>query len=177
MKKLILLLFATLLLSCCNKDDNPLRTNPVDQLPPTTQTGANTFGCLLDGEVFKPGLTNNSLDCVYQNINNEYYFSLQGNRRDANNNIILIGLSTKAKQIEQNNSYQLNENIDGNAYGTYFFNLDFSSTTSTEVGELKITKLDFINNIVAGTFWYDVKDNQGVIHQFRDGRFDKQFTQ
>jgi hypothetical protein len=82
-----------------------------------------------------------------------------------------------AKLIEHKNYYQLNVNIDGNEYGKYFFNLDFSSTTSTEVGELKITKLDFINNIVAGTFWYDVKDNQGVIHQFRDGRFDKQFTQ
>lgn len=29
--------------------------DPIDQLPPETQTGANTFGCLVNGEVFKPG--------------------------------------------------------------------------------------------------------------------------
>ncbi|MFC5981116.1 hypothetical protein [Flavobacterium salmonis] len=44
-------------------------------------------------------------------------------------------------------------------------------------GELKITKLDFTNNIVSGTFWFDVKDDKGVLHQIREGRFDMQFTQ
>jgi len=177
MKHIISLLIITTFLACCNKDDNPIPTNPVDQLPPATQTGANTFGCLLDGQVFKPGLTNNSLDCVYQNINSEYYFSLQGNRRDSNNNLIRLGCSTQNLQIIEGQTYQLKERIDGNANGKYFFNLDFIYTTSTEVGELKITKLDFTNNIVSGTFWFDVKDNKGVIHQIRNGRFDMQFTQ
>jgi hypothetical protein len=177
MKKIISLLIITTFLACCNKDDNPTPTNPVDQLPPATQTGANTFGCLLDGQVFKPGLTNNSLDCVYQFIDNEYYFSLQGNKRDTNNNIILVGLSTKAKQIEQNNTYQLLENIIGNAYGTYAYATIFTYTNQINSGELKITKLDFTNNIVSGTFWYDIKDSQNVVHQVRDGRFDMQFTQ
>nr|WP_315258206.1 hypothetical protein [uncultured Flavobacterium sp.] len=176
MKNLLLLLTIAIALSCCDKDDDKPK-NPIDQLPPATQTGANTFGCLLDGEVFKPGLTNNSLDCVYQNINNEYYFSLQGNRRDTNNNLIRLGCSTQNLQIIEGQTYQLKERIDGNANGKYFFNLDFSYTTTTEVGELKITKLDFTNNIVSGTFWFDVKDSKGVIHQIREGRFDMQFTQ
>nr|WP_315258204.1 hypothetical protein [uncultured Flavobacterium sp.] len=51
------------------------------------------------------------------------------------------------------------------------------TTNTINTGELKIAKLDFTNNIVSGTFWYDVKDNNGVIHQIRDGRFDMQFTQ
>ncbi|MGC8751867.1 hypothetical protein [Hydrotalea sp.] len=29
--------------------------DPVDQLPPETQNGANTFGCLVNAQVFKPG--------------------------------------------------------------------------------------------------------------------------
>jgi hypothetical protein len=29
--------------------------NPVDTLPPATQTGANTFGCLINGKAFTPG--------------------------------------------------------------------------------------------------------------------------
>lgn len=52
----------------CRKDKN---NNPIDQLPPETQTGANTFGCLVNGEVFKPGgaqLNGGSLNSVYQFI-------------------------------------------------------------------------------------------------------------
>jgi len=48
MKRILLLLLTTFTLSCCNNDDdNP--QNPLDQLPPATQTGANTFGCLING--------------------------------------------------------------------------------------------------------------------------------
>lgn len=65
------LLFLSLILlstsSCKDDDDTP--TNPVDQLPPATQTGENTFGCLLDGEVFIPSGGTNPLDCVYQFVN------------------------------------------------------------------------------------------------------------
>ncbi|MGD5408184.1 hypothetical protein QUS89_23100, partial [Xanthomonas citri pv. citri] len=37
--------------SSCRKNKP---ANAVDQLPPETQTGANTFGCLIDGKVFVP---------------------------------------------------------------------------------------------------------------------------
>lgn len=38
----------------CDKE----KLAPIDQLPPATQTGANTFGCLINGEVFKPSGSN-----------------------------------------------------------------------------------------------------------------------
>lgn len=38
-----------LLLIGCSSD-----SNPEDGLPPETQTGANTFGCLIDGKLYKP---------------------------------------------------------------------------------------------------------------------------
>ena len=44
------LLPALLGLSQCKKND----PNPVDQLPPATQTGANTFGCLVNGQPWLP---------------------------------------------------------------------------------------------------------------------------
>ncbi|MFD2726605.1 hypothetical protein [Hyunsoonleella rubra] len=34
--------------TCCNKDDDN-STDPIDQLPPATQTGENTFGYLVNG--------------------------------------------------------------------------------------------------------------------------------
>jgi hypothetical protein len=76
MKNLLLLLTLTLTLSCCDKDDDKPKTE-LEKLPPTTQTGARTFGCLLDGIAFVTGNENLAKDCVYQFVNG-YYFSLQG---------------------------------------------------------------------------------------------------
>ena len=39
--------------SSCNKNEIPPTDNP-PQLPPETQTGANTFGCLVNGKVWLP---------------------------------------------------------------------------------------------------------------------------
>jgi hypothetical protein len=182
MKKIISLLLITTFLACCNKDDNPIPTNPVNQLPPATQTGANTFGCLLDGEVFKPGLTNNSYNCFYQLVDGEYFFVV-GASNQKNGILKSITIGTEKKSISLGETLNLFERINGNAYGAYYRG---NSNTGTDellytsqinTGELKITKLDFTNNIVSGTFWFDVKDNKGVIHQIRNGRFDMQFTQ
>jgi hypothetical protein len=45
--KTTLLFFAITFFNCENND-------PEDQLPPITQTGANTFGAIVDGRVFVP---------------------------------------------------------------------------------------------------------------------------
>ena len=177
MKNIISFLIFAIALNSCNKDNDPKPTNPIDQLPPATQTGANTFGCLLDGEVFKPStIPGNRLDCVYQYVDGGYYFSLQANRRDPNNNLIALGCSTQNLQIFEGQTYQLKDRIDGNAYGKYFLNIEFTYTNTFENGELKITKLDSINNIVSGTFWFNISDFLGNKHEIREGRFDIQFT-
>lgn len=41
-----------LLLVSCSKDT--IKSDPIFQLPPETQTGANTFGCVINGQVFYP---------------------------------------------------------------------------------------------------------------------------
>ena len=59
---LALLLAALLGLSQCKKKRDPA---PEDQLPPATQTGANTFGCLVNGQPWTPqgynGMSNYSV--------------------------------------------------------------------------------------------------------------------
>lgn len=176
MKKLVLLLLTTFTLSSCNnEDDKP--TNPIDQLPPETQIGANTFGCLLDGKAFLPGNGTNPLDCVYQLVDGEFYFALQANKRNSENISVLIGLSTNAKEIVQNSTYTLADNIPANAYGTYALAGIFNTTNDNiYTGELHITHLDQTNYIVSGTFWFDIIDFQGNLHQIREGRFDMQYT-
>lgn len=91
MKNILFVLLLTLLNSCNNDDDNNSQ-DPVSQLPPATQTGENTFGALLDGEVFLPGQSNNPLDCQYQLISGERYFQLQARNRNENFNLISLSL-------------------------------------------------------------------------------------
>jgi hypothetical protein len=70
--KNLLFLFATLLtLFSCSKDDNKSQ-KPIDQLPPATQVGANTAGCLVNGEAFLPkgtSLGGPILSCFTNEIN------------------------------------------------------------------------------------------------------------
>lgn len=180
MKKIVL--FLALLpaiggLGGCSNDNETPPPNPVDLLPPATQTGENTFGCLLDGEVFLPGSGINPLDCVYQFVDGGYYFALQANKRDDNYSLIGISIGTIHLEIQENVTYELTTKTEGNAVGGYFFKYNWKYTDEYYVGELTITKLDFNNHIVSGTFWFDIKDSQGKIHHIREGRFDMQFTQ
>ena len=176
MKKILLLLLTTFTLSCCNKDDDDQPKTELEKLPPATQTGANTFGCLLDGKAFLPGNFPNSTNCFYQFVDGNYYFALAFSKRDSQNNIVGIDLATNAKQIFQGETYQLFEYLPNNASGAYIYGLFENFTNNINSGELKITKLDEINHIVSGKFWFDVLDNNGVVHQIREGRFDSHYT-
>ena len=175
MKKLILLLLTTFTLSCCNKDDDKPQ-NPVDQLPPATQTGAGTFGCLVNGVPF----VDNSgfFNCFYQLVDGEYYFGIQGEQ--VVSTIILIGLGSNASSIELNTITQLNNDAPGNFYGGInLANLGGTIKTTNAVdGSITFTKLDLLNNIVSATFEFNVIDpNTGTVYEITEGRFDAVFTQ
>ena len=177
MKKFLALIFTVILLLGCNNDNAPKPIIlPIQQLPPPTQVGANTFGCLLDGQVFLPGVGTNPLDCEYQLVNGDYYFTLQANKKDIFDNFIALGIGTQKLQIFQNQTYSIVEKLDGKTFGLFYFNTIFNYTSQIEMGQLTISKLDLTNQIVSGTFWYDVKDSFGVIHQIREGRFDMRYT-
>ncbi|MFP9098782.1 hypothetical protein ACLI09_07000 [Flavobacterium sp. RHBU_24] len=173
-KHLFILLTLFFALAGCNNDDDNKPADPVSQLPPATQTGENTFGCLLDGKAFLPGPGANPLDCVYQYVDGGYYFALQGSKNLQN--FIAIGINTNNLELIEGNNYNLTDNEVGNAYGLRYFNYIFNYTTTIHSGQLSITKLDYTNHIVSGTFWFDVMDENGVVHQIREGRFDMHFT-
>ncbi|WP_290478225.1 MULTISPECIES: hypothetical protein [unclassified Leeuwenhoekiella] len=174
MKKAVFFLFYMFLIVSCNKDDDGCRG--VDCLPPKTQTGENTFGCLLDGKPFilKGGV--NPLDCVYQLIDGKWYFQLQGNNEDENFLGRAIIINTIDKEIEEGASYDLVEEKAGNAYAIFSNNTIFSFTSSENPGELYISKLDMSNQIVSGTFSFEIVDNEGNLRRITEGRFDMRFT-
>lgn len=176
MKKLLLLLTITLTLSCCNNDDD----NNNETLPPETQTGAGTFACKVNGESFID-TSGGYFNCYYQYIDGEYYFGIQG--LDEVDILTSVTLGTTKKTISENEILTLIENQDNNAWAGSRFLLNinssnFSNTDQINTGELTITKLDFTNNIISGTFWFDVENPfTGETVEIREGRFDTLFTQ
>jgi hypothetical protein len=174
MKNLLLLILTVFTLTSCSKDDKP--TNPIDQLPPATQTGANTAGCLVDGQAFLPkgysALGN--LTCVYQDGLN-FSLSITENK----NNILKdIGVFSLNQKLEVGQTYQLTEyNTKYGSYIIYYPDLSENKylTTTLINGELKITNHNFNKAILSGTFWFDAINSEGKIVKIREGRFDMQY--
>ncbi len=169
MKKFILFLVLPLLF-CCSKDDDS--SSP---LPPATQAGAGTFGCKVNGKNFvhNDGLIN----CYYQYVDGGYYFGIGGINTDKNPRMIV--LATENKTISEGETLQLSVPLSGNAWGGAMFNISTGTEAFTDMeysGELEITKLDYVNRIVSGTFWFDLRHpGTGERVEIREGRFDSHF--
>ncbi len=108
-------------LSGCKKE--PITCDkPVDCLPPATQTGARTFGCLVDGEVFLPKekFGRRPLDIAYQFFTGSYHFGIVATNVELNPvGSVIIGFT--GIELEENKTYQLNTTADSNnPYGEYF---------------------------------------------------------
>ena len=174
MKRILVLLITIITFVGCSKDDVKPQTE-LEKLPAATQNGANRIGCLLDGKAFLPGKYNNATNCFYQFVDDDYYFHISLNNT-IGNNFFGIALNTNKLKIYENGTFDLVENQPENAFGSYTFETLLSETTDTNTGKLTITNLDEVNHIVSGTFWFDVEDTYGVVHQIREGRFDFQYT-
>ncbi|MGQ0738421.1 MAG: hypothetical protein ACT4OJ_05115 [Bacteroidota bacterium] len=160
-----------------------------DELPPETQTGANTFGCLVNGQVFLPGgaqLSGGSLQCNYQYLgsraNGGHYFVLSGRNQTSGNPLRSVSLYTDSLQLAENIKLTLKNRIKGNASGRYFgpqTDINIATYVTNEnlyIGELWIKKLDTLNQIVSGTFWFDAVNSNNKKVEIRQGRFDVRYT-
>lgn len=178
MKKLLLTLIniclcALLLLctlSCDNDDDN--NCQGIDCLPPITQTGAGTFGCLVNGEPF---FAFGGVNCQYQLIDGEYFFVVGFARGQGSPRTIKIESNAKEIVLGEN---MLNEREIESIYGVIRFD-DFVSyaTDIQNTGILNITNFDQQNQVISGTFEFEIlnpADNQ--IYQITEGRFDSFFV-
>jgi len=178
----VVLVFFLLTASKCKKDAGG---KPIDQLPSETQTGANTFGCLVNGQAFLPyeSIFNSSsaTQCNYQFFNHKYYVVISGTR-NKDNSVHSVGVYTDSLKISEGQKYVLKSRINGNASGDYFWaaaggnNSLYRTNNSGNSGELFISKLDSINQIMSGTFWFNAVDKIGDSVKVTDGRFDLRYT-
>ncbi|AMJ67044.1 hypothetical protein [Hymenobacter sp. PAMC 26628] len=170
--KALLLLSLALLLGC--KKNEPA---PVDQLPPATQTGANTFGCLVNGVPWTPqGFDGSS------NYSVSYDQNLYG----------VIDLRTYRYQQQPTDNYQYIVIYASDLRGPKSYNLSSSVDTRVSLndrltgcylnsrdagtyhkGTLTITRLDLQAGIVSGTFAYTLAKPGCDTVRITQGRFDK----
>lgn len=175
MKNIILALTALLLFNCCDKkDDNP--KNPIDQLPPATQIGANTAGCLVNGEAIFPKGNIFIFQLFY--LNGKDFGLLFSNKKNDVDRVVHITSFNESLKVGQ--TYQLVDYGPDSKFGEYIIqNPGFSEvmyqTSSLINGELTITHHDFDNAIISGTFWFDAINSEGMIVEIREGRFDGEY--
>ncbi|WP_201977507.1 hypothetical protein [Hymenobacter rubidus] len=170
-----LLLAALLGLSQCTKKD----PDPVDQLPPATQTGANTVGCLLNGQLWAP-VGNGTSKNFFIDYDTGYtggLFNLSV-EKDLGNNTLPSPqtLSIYVNPLPQTGVYLL---TDLNRTRVLFNDPTRRCVyESREVGTycrgtLTITRLDMQARIIAGTFEFTLAKPGCDTLKFTQGRFDK----
>lgn len=163
-----------LLLSQCRKSQDKL------QLLRETQTGAGTFGCLVDGKVFRPkgsAFAGPIWKAFNQYVDGRYIFGISARRSEGEvSQLVSIGgdsitLSKKTYELGS-------REIKGVLYGQYNYSeigtlRTRSFTNSIHKGQLTVKHFDSVAQIVSGTFWFDAIDSAtGRVVQIRDGRFD-----
>lgn len=179
MRNLLLILLTTFTLSCCNKDDDNKPKTELEKLPPATQTGAQTFGCLIDGKAFVPpkfGI--NAPRAFYQFVGGAYTLSFGGSTSGTPNlKSVLIGAIDVPAIVTS--SYQLKFEESGNFHSEYLIGggtIFSGGTTNVNPGILIITRFDPSNFIISGTFEFTVLDDNGNEIKITNGRFDMQYT-
>jgi hypothetical protein len=165
----------------CEKQYPP-GTPEIDKLPPITQTGANTFGCLVDGVAFTPkgGFYSSGLQLYYQFVDGAYHFNIGADRKEGTG-IKDIEIRSHGIELEEK-KYEMAEfgsmGFFGAEYTVFAGNGEILTyqTTSIIKGEITFTRFDKFNQIASGTFWFDAINDDGKIVQVRAGRFDANFV-
>lgn len=174
MKNFLFVCLSVFLFSSCNKK--------VDELPPATQTGANTFGAKVDGSFWVPrafGPINVNTILEVRIIGGQDYYiharNYASSPTETEFEFFLKGVTTPG-------TYQLNTNVSypssAASYGYYIKRkltpLNQWITSATHTGSVTITKVDLTERIIAGTFNFTAADISDPAKQvsISEGRFD-----
>lgn len=186
--KLFKTLFFVAALFCIGCSDND---PPQDQLPPITQTGANTFGAVVDGKIFipkdsytfTPGGDRKELEVLvgheFFNNNGDDEWSISAtNYKDTPETYIYIYLPT-LKENRTNHIIDLSDGSESsNLSNAHIYSLiDLGNRqyrSFDNSGIFNFSRLDIENGIYAGTFSVKLKnkDNENDVIEITDGRFD-----
>lgn len=169
----IMLVLFPLLMQCQKNDPDP-----IDQLPPITQEGKNTFGCLLNGKAWTPKGNNGtsnyrvSYDPTYAGGSFDLRTYRYPDKSDAQLylNIFAFNLSSIGVYSFDNKKLYGTTYIDGKTNCRYASRDSLSTYTS---GYLNITRLDLQKGIISGTFEFTLAEPGCDTIKVTEGRFDK----
>ncbi len=165
----VLILLPPLLLSSTCDKNNP-DPEPIDQLPPITTTGANTFGCLLNGEVWinsAGGLLSDNLHADYGAALDILNISAQNTAGEVSEG---IGMSAILPDIGTYPFNHVNYGVRPEPCSRHLSEQDVPLDTDNF---LEVTRLDLQEGIVSGRFAFVLVDNLcGDTLHFTRGRFD-----
>lgn len=175
MKNLFIAALLLISFSSCKKD--------VDELPPATQTGANTFGAKLNGSFWVPqgfGVVPTAplLEARFQGNNtvliNARNFSSSPTETEFE--IYLVNITAPGVfLLNQNTAKVPNASA---SYGYYevrrFRPEEEYFTNSTHTGSVTVTRYDVTNRIISGTFEFTAQDKTDPSKTITvtEGRFD-----
>lgn len=151
-----------------------------EKLPAITQTGANTFGCLINGKLYQPkgtiGPFKPNLDIMVDPTFSEGSFSVSTFNSDNTTLDLSFGSdSIKATGVYEISPYSragflFSKSISGNVQCQTLSKIDHVGT-----GYIKVTRYDLINRIFSGEFEFHFTNTAcgiGNPIDITQGRFD-----
>ena len=163
---LLVLLLLMIAISCKRKDPEP-------SLPPETQEGKNTFGCMLNGRVW---IATPQEGRLYIDIDSDgmyLYATLRDDSKKIFEKISILGTLNGVGTYEiitANSQARIAfDNLEEN------YTLDSLSPNTKSSGTLNIIRFDLQKRIVSGTFNFNLeKAGVGKV-EAKDGCFDLKF--
>lgn len=172
MHRLILLPLAAMLLTQCNKNG----PDPASQLPPATQTGQRTIGCLVNGQPWTPqgfdGTSNYSVD-YDQGLGGSFDIRAYRYQQQPNDNYQYLIL--EGSRLHDPKTYSISDSLNTRVAfndrrkGCYMSSLDKGTYRR---GTLTITHFDLQTGIIAGTFEFTLAKPGCDTLRITRGRFD-----
>ena len=188
----LLLLITFSLFGLVGCTSNATQNDPVLQLPPETQTGANTFGCYINGKLLVPrsgigtvGGSDTALSVWGDVTGNQQYSEIDARDYKSNRTaqilihiqnlhqigigIYIIDISNGMRGIDGLNNSYIHCRVFNESTNSHQYYRSFNSS-----GSILITKYDFANEIISGTFTCRLRNsiNQSDEIQITQGRFD-----
>ena len=173
MNKLLIICISAFILFSCKKK--------VDELPPATQTGANTFGAKVNGEFWVPqgfgALPANDI-LEARRTGQDLIINARNFASSPNESEFILYV----QNVTTTGVYPMNTNIvhpSWDASYAYYVKRRLTPenewvTSATSTGSVTITRIDTVNGIASGTFQFNMLNIDGAPQpvSVTDGRFD-----
>ena len=180
MKNIIIVTMLILLCAASCKKSKPITAlTELEKLPPITQTGANTFGCLVDGKAWlpngsKPQIGGPNIQVYVDPTFQGGRFSITGHQYNNFQSKVSFG----SANCTSAGYFDLALPVNGIDYNRFKNNVNTCEYSSFDLGTYRrgffnISRYDLNNGVFSGTFEFTIKSPTcGDTIRITNGRFD-----